>query len=238
MCFWPVQIITYPIHDLNGTLLVPTGTELSADFMAELCASNTNRYEIVPLLQHKTILKDLLRQFTIPPYNVIFSQDKATLTVLDVMERVRLPLPILEAMDYFREKDFHTYRHILMISALSTLILQEIDPQYSQLYEEELAHFGPSHDIGKITTPVEVLLKKTPLTHGEFDLLKNHALAGYVLQQEQHLNFDFLPARKNATTSTHSILVPSRSRPCPEGEYDIYVTIKEVKDGLSVDCRR
>ena len=174
-------IITYPIHDLNGTLLVPAGTELSADFMAELCASNTNQYEIVPLLQHKTILKDLLRQFTIPPYNVIFSQDKATLKVLDVMERVRLPLPILEAMDYFREKDFHTYRHMLMISALSTLILQEIDPQYSQLYEEELAHFGPSHDVGKITTPVEVLLKKTPLTHGEFDLLKNHALAGYVL---------------------------------------------------------
>jgi len=175
------QIVTYPIHDLNGTLLVPAGTELSADFMAELCASNPNQYEIIPLLQHKTILKDLLRQFTIPPYDVIFSQDKASLTVLDVMERVRLPLPILQAMDYFREKDFHTYRHMLMISALSTLILQEIDPQYSQLYEEELAHFGPSHDIGKITIPVEVLLKKTPLTHGELDLLKNHALAGYVL---------------------------------------------------------
>ena len=175
------QVITYPIHDLNDQLIVPAGTELSPDFMAELCASNPNQYEIVPLLQHGTILKDLMRQFTIPPYDVIFSQEKASLTVLDVMERVRIPLPILQAMDYFREKDFHTYRHMLMISALSTLILHEIDPKYSELYEEELAHFGPSHDIGKIIVPIAVLLKKTPLTHGELDLLKYHALAGYVL---------------------------------------------------------
>lgn len=174
-------VITYPVHDLSGQLIVPAGSELSPDFMAELCASNPNQYDIIPLLQHGTILKDLMRQFTMPPYDAIFSQDKASLTVLDVMERVRLPLPILQAMDYFREHDFHTYRHMLMISAMSALILQEIDPQYSELYEEELSHFGPSHDIGKTIVPIDILLKKTPLTHGEFDLLKNHALAGYVL---------------------------------------------------------
>lgn len=175
------QVITYPIHDLNGDLLVPAGTELSPEFMEKFCAGNPNQYQIVPLLKHGTILKDLLRQFTIPPYDVIFSQEKVSLKVLEVMGRVRIPLPILKVMDYFREKDFHTYRHMLMISALSTLILQDIDPKYSDLYEDELAHFGPSHDIGKIIIPIEVLLKKTPLTHGEFDLLKNHALAGYVL---------------------------------------------------------
>ena len=84
-------------------------------------------------------------------------------------------------MDYFREKDFHTYRHMLIISALSTLIIHEIDPKNSHLLSEGLAHFGPSHDIGKITVPIEILLKKTPLTRGEHDILTNHALAGYVL---------------------------------------------------------
>jgi HD-GYP domain-containing protein (c-di-GMP phosphodiesterase class II) len=174
-------IAKFPIYDLNGQLLVSAGTELSPAFMEDLCSSNPNQYEVIPLLHYGSILKDLMRQFTIPPYDVIFSQDKASLTVLDVMERVRLPLPILQAMDYFREKDFHTYRHMLVISALSTLIIQEIDPDYSKLHEKELAYFGPSHDIGKITVPIEILLKKTPLTHGELDLLKNHALAGYVL---------------------------------------------------------
>jgi len=174
-------VVKYPIHDLEGKLLVSAGTKLTPSFMEELCTGNQNSYESVSLLQYGSILKDLMRQFTIPPYDVIFSQDRASLTVLDVMERVILPLPILQAMDFFRENDFHTYRHMLIISALSTLILQEIDPKYSRLYKEELSHFGPSHDIGKITVPLEILLKKTPLTHGELDLLKNHALAGYVM---------------------------------------------------------
>lgn len=174
-------VTKYPIYDLKGELLVSAGTELTPTYMEELCASNHNEYEMVPLLKYGSVLKDLMRQFTIPPYDVIFSQDRASLTVLDVMERVILPLPILEAMDYFRKNDFHTYRHMLVISALSTLILQEIDPKYGQAYEEELSHLGPCHDIGKISVPTEILLKKTPLTHGELDLLKNHAQAGYVL---------------------------------------------------------
>jgi HD-GYP domain-containing protein (c-di-GMP phosphodiesterase class II) len=174
-------VAKYPIYDLNGQLLVSGGTELSAAFMEDLCRSNPTQYEMIALLQHGTVLKDLLRQFTIPPYDIIFSQKKASLTVLDVLERVVLPLPILQSLDYFRQHDFHTYRHMLVISALSTLILQEIDPQYGALYKEELSHFGPTHDIGKITVPIEILLKKTALTHGEHDLLQNHAQAGYVL---------------------------------------------------------
>ncbi len=176
-----VPVSKYPIHDLEGKMLVSAGTELTPSFMTELCENNTRSYESVSLLQYGSILKDLMRQFTIPPYDVIFSQDRASLNVLDIMERVTLPLPILQTMDFFRENDFHTYRHMLIISALSTLILQEIDPKYSTLHEQELSHFGPSHDIGKITVPVEILLKKTPLTHGELDFLQNHAIAGYVL---------------------------------------------------------
>jgi HD-GYP domain-containing protein (c-di-GMP phosphodiesterase class II) len=174
-------VTKYPIRDLDGEILVPADTELTPGFMADLCAGNLNKYETIPLLQHGSILKDLMRQFTIPPYDVIFAQEKASLTVLDIMERVRLPLPILQSLDYFRQHDFHTYRHMLVISALSTLILQQIDPKYSKVHRDELTHFGPSHDIGKITVPLEVLLKKTPLTHGEHDRLQNHALAGYVL---------------------------------------------------------
>lgn len=174
-------ISKYPIYDLNRELLVSAGTELTPVFMKELCASNPNEYESVPLLQYGNILKDLMRQFTIPPYDIIFQQEKASVAILEVMEKIRLPLPILEAIDYFRKNDFHTYRHMLIISALSTIIIQEIDPNYSKKHEDELTHFGPSHDIGKITVPLEILLKKTPLTHGELDLLQNHALAGYVL---------------------------------------------------------
>ncbi|GAB4344693.1 MAG: hypothetical protein Kow0089_21420 [Desulfobulbaceae bacterium] len=174
-------VTPYPINDLEGELLVSAGTELSPQFMEGLCRSNRKEHEVVPLLKYGTVLQDLMRQFTVPPYDVIFSQERASLTALDIMERVRLPVPLLEALDFFRENDFHTYRHMLIISALSSLILQELDPGYMLAHREEPIHLGPVHDIGKITVPVEILLKKTPLTHGELDLLKNHTLAGYVL---------------------------------------------------------
>lgn len=174
-------VIRYPVHDLDGNLLAAAGTELTPEFMEQLCTNNKRRYEEVPLLRYGSILKDLMLQFTIPPYDVIFSQEKACLAVLGVMERVRLPLPILQSLEYFRERDFHTYRHMLMISALSTLILEEIDPGYGRMHEKTLTHLGPSHDIGKIFVPLDVLLKKSPLTHAELDILRNHTLAGYVL---------------------------------------------------------
>ncbi len=174
-------ITRHPIHELNGNLLIPAGTKLSTAFIKELCAGNTTQYAVASFLGHGSILKDLMQQITVPPYDVIFSQERATLIVLDIMERIMLPEPILEVMDYFKEHDFHTYRHMLIISALSSLILHDIDPSSGKLYQDELTHFGPSHDIGKVTVPIEVLLKETPLTHAEHDLLQNHALAGHVL---------------------------------------------------------
>jgi HD-GYP domain-containing protein (c-di-GMP phosphodiesterase class II) len=174
-------VTRYPIHDLDDQLLVPAGTELSSAFMANLCAGNPNQYESVPLLQHGTILKDLMRHFTTPPYDGIFSQERLTLQALTMLEQVNLPLPILKGLDYFKENDVHTYQHMLIISALSSVIYQQIHPTFPQQNGKVNTFFGPSHDLGKIAVPLEVLLKRTPLTYAEHDLLKHHALTGYVL---------------------------------------------------------
>lgn len=173
-------IVTHPVYDLDGQLLADAGTELSPDFMDDLCRRNTAHYDLVELLGYGNIRKDLMHQFTIPPYNVIFSQGESITTVLEVMERVSLPLPLLQAMDYFRKNDFHTYRHMLIISALSTLILHNLGPEYID-QDDKLYYIGPSHDLGKIATPLPILLKKTPLTSSELDLLHHHAVAGYVM---------------------------------------------------------
>lgn len=173
-------IVRYPVYDLNSNLLVTAGTELSPDFMENLCRENGAKYDAVSLLEYGSVRMDLIRQFTIPPYDIIFSQDDAIATVLEVMELVTLPLPLLQAMDYFRQNDFHTYRHMLVISALSTLLLENIAPQYNSR-DGRLLHVGPSHDIGKIGVPVSVLLKKDPLTGAELDMLRHHAVSGYAL---------------------------------------------------------
>lgn len=174
-------VVKHPVYDLDNNLLVEKGTELSPAFMAEFSRRNGARYTTISLLEHGAIHQDLLRQFSIQPYDVIFSDPDAVATVLSIMERVTLPLPILQAMDYFRQHDFHTYRHMLMISALSTLLLSKIDGRYNELDPGELAHLGPFHDVGKYSVPLPVLLKKTPLTADELDLLRHHAVSGYIL---------------------------------------------------------
>lgn len=187
-------IVKHPVYDLDNTLLVEAGTELAPDFMAEFSRRNGNHYDLIPLLEYGSIERDLRRQFTMQPYDVIFSDPDAVTTVLGVMQRVSLPRPILQAMDFFRKHDFHTYRHMLMISALSTLILSHIDPRHNDLDPTELAHCGPFHDLGKYTIPLPVLLKKTPLTSAELDLLRHHAVAGYVLLSHYLKDHDSLAA--------------------------------------------
>jgi len=173
-------IVKYPVYDLENQLLVGEGTELSPDFMNGFCREKRKSYPSAQLLEYGDIEKDLRQQFTTPPYNVIFAREETKTKVLAVMEHIRLPLPVFQVMDYFRKNDFHTYRHMLIISALTTLILDHLDPRYSSL-AGEFSHFGPLHDLGKYTVPLAVLMENKPLTIKERDILRHHAVAGYVL---------------------------------------------------------
>lgn len=187
-------IVQYPVYDLKNRLLVDVGTELTPEFMEQFSMQSRESYAMLSLLHYGSIRKDLLHQFEIPPYNVIFSQKEKVAEILAVMERVRLPLPLLEGMDYFRQNDFHTYRHMLMIFALTTLIAEELRPEHKELVQEEMAGTGPTHDIGKIAVPLSVLLKKKPLTTNEHNLLQHHTLTGYILLTHYQQNSSHLAA--------------------------------------------
>lgn len=173
-------IVKYPVYGLENQLLVSAGEELSPDFMEDFCRRNRDDYTSVSLFAYGDIQNDMQRQFLFPPYNVIFALEETRNRVLEVMERITLPLPVLQAMDYFRQNDFHTYRHMLIISALTTLILDHLDPERDR-QGAGFFHFGPLHDLGKLNVPLAVLLKQTPLTVREMDVLRHHAVAGYVL---------------------------------------------------------
>lgn len=174
-------IVRYPVYDLENQLLVSEGSELTPDFMDDFCREKRKIFPAAPLLEYGDIKKDLLLQFAIPPYNVIFTDEKTKSRVFEMLAHIALPLPVFQIMDYFRKNDYHTYRHMLIISALTTLILDYLDPQQSNVQGKGYSHLGPLHDLGKYTVPLPILLKKTPLTSRELDLLRHHTVAGYVL---------------------------------------------------------
>jgi HD-GYP domain-containing protein (c-di-GMP phosphodiesterase class II) len=172
--------LQYSINTLDGKELVPAGTVLTEEVIKEVIASNNSQTaKSMSLMQFSSVRDDIFHFFANPPYKVIFDNHDDTEDVLNVMEQVILPVPVLESLDYFREYDFHTYRHMLMIFAMSTLLAKILIPDYQRRIHNATA--SPSHDLGKICVPLETLLKRDPLTKEERNVLFQHPVSGYVL---------------------------------------------------------
>ncbi|MFC1837391.1 HD-GYP domain-containing protein [Thermodesulfobacteriota bacterium] len=173
--------IQYPIHTLDNRELVPAGTVLTEDVVKEVIASNSGPLaKSMSLMEFGSVRDDICHFFANPPYKVIFDNHKDTEDVLHVMEQAILPVPVLESLIFFREHDFYSYRHMLMIFALSTLLAKILVPDHQRrIYNATTA--GPAHDLGKICVPLDILMKRDPLTKDERNVLFQHPVTGYIL---------------------------------------------------------
>ena len=173
-------ILFHPIRSLDNKLLLPAGTKLSADIINDLISDARNvSYKKYSMLQHGTIRKDILDFLTVPPYNVIFSDNKLIDDLLNFMGNVHLISPVIQSLDYFKENDFYTYRHILNVFALCVYISKVMMSDHWVRLNE--AASGPMHDIGKICVPLNILKKVSPLSHEERSIVEHHSVAGYIL---------------------------------------------------------
>ena len=175
-------ILQYAVHTLDNKELLPAGTLLSDDVLEELrAAGKALGFKSSRLMSYGTVKKDMLDFFSGPPYDVIFNVPGRTGPIMEIIENVRLVLPVLESLDYFKENDFYTYRHILLVFALSILLSRELLGDRRDLMAEAVA--SPSHDFGKICVPLDILKKSEALTFSERRQLEHHTLAGYTLLQ-------------------------------------------------------
>lgn len=186
------NIITeYPVKTLSGIELIPECTELTKETLEELAKGKASEtYESLPLMDFGRVRQDLLIFINYPPYNIVFSDLEQNQDILEILDRVKLPLPVLESLAYFKKNDFQTYRHSIMVFVLSVLLSKILLPDYKDLLSSTI--IGSSHDIGKICVPLEILKKSTPLTVSEHKYIKHHTVAGYVLLSyflKDHENF-------------------------------------------------
>lgn len=175
----PIEL-RYPVTTLDNQELLPSGTILTKDAMDSLVRSVKNQsLPTQPLWTYGTIAIDLERICSKPPYSRIFSDSSRKKDVFDHLQRVKLVKPLLGIYDYFKVRDPYTYRHILMVFALSLLLAQDLIDNRSELAMEVLS--ASNHDLGKICVPTAVLKKSTPLNEQERQQLTHHVAAGYVL---------------------------------------------------------
>lgn len=96
-----------------------------------------------------------------------------------VSECVRSVLRNPDAMLWMaklRDKDFYTSEHSLNVGLLSIAFGRHLGASEEDLNKLGIA--GMLHDVGKMQTPQEVLLKEGSLSHEEFVLMKQHAQQG------------------------------------------------------------
>lgn len=173
-------VLRYPVHTLEGEELLAAGAPVTPGVLAELAERGPRRdARHQKLLQYGTVFQDLLGFICEGPYRVVFGDCNRFRELIALMEKVSLPLPLLRSLDYFRAHDPFTYRHILCVFALSTLLARELLPDHGDAILS--ASSGPLHDFGKTCIPLSIMRKRTPLTHAERDRVRHHTCAGFVL---------------------------------------------------------
>jgi len=190
----PGFILQYPIRTLGHQLLFPQKTLLTKETLDALLSSDrTHSYPTSPLFLYGSVKQDCLDFLETPPFVTIFSDQKQIDDLLSLLEKIRYPVPILQSLDYFREHDFYTYGHVLMVFVLSTILARDLLPDYQERIR--LSATGPTHDTGKICVPLHILKKTTPLTKWERRFLEHHAAAGYVLLSYYHKAIEHLACK-------------------------------------------
>jgi hypothetical protein len=115
--------LCHPVHTLNGRHLLSSGAALTEEVLDQIIFSNkTVSEQSFPVLDHGSVKKDLLEFLHHPPYDAIFSDPEKIPDLMTVMTFVNHTSAVLDSLDYFKQNDFYTYRHILIVFALTTLL--------------------------------------------------------------------------------------------------------------------
>jgi HD-GYP domain-containing protein (c-di-GMP phosphodiesterase class II) len=170
----------YPVHTLDGEEILPSGTILS-DTTLEEVAARGKKVLSPPLLamEFSTVRRDLLALTGRGVYRTIFGDEAEYRGLIRLLEMTRLPLPVLESIEFYKRNDPYTYHHILLVFALSSHLARNLLDGFDEILQEAAA--GPFHDFGKICIPLEILTKKTALRKSERKALEHHTLAGFIL---------------------------------------------------------
>lgn len=176
-----------PVYTFDYKLLLPGGQELTREVLDELVSANKDTsYQTHPVLEYGTIYQDLLRFLQNPPYNISFEKSNRE-EAMALMKRISFIKPILKFFDYFKEKDFYTYRHSLVVFAMSILMAQDLLAESEDWIADVMA--GTIHDFGKMGVPLKILKKTDPLTKVDKIILEHHSLAGFVLLSYFHQDY-------------------------------------------------
>jgi putative nucleotidyltransferase with HDIG domain len=101
-------------------------------------------------------------------------------------DRVKSYQNFIDAMvNMIEQRDSYTAGHTVRVAHYAELIAREMELPEKEI--QKLVESAKLHDIGKVVTPDSILLKPGKLSKLEYELIKEHARAGYEVLSNVHL---------------------------------------------------
>ncbi|MCX7918275.1 MAG: HD domain-containing protein [bacterium] len=172
-------VLGFDVFNLDNQKIASAGQPLTPQFFHELMHKRTNNSPPITFADYPQYMDDLCDFVLQPPYDRIFDTPEICRSIADRLMHARIFPVVIQTLDYFKQYDFYTYRHSLIVAALATRMAFDIQSYYS--YSLQAASVVPGHDIGKYCIPLEILQKQEYLNPQEIRRLREHAVYGCIL---------------------------------------------------------
>lgn len=161
-------------------------SEFSKSFAKELTDLVTTIYNFLAISIEDTVAIGLNFQLNISPWDVDFMKSFLVnyLLIRAVYDEVReVDNAFIYTMQSLaraaEEMDEETGIHIYRVGEYSKLVSQVLG--LSGEFSDSIYYASQMHDIGKLKIPREILRKPGPLTPEEFEIIKEHTIAGAMI---------------------------------------------------------
>jgi len=169
------------LHGIKGIYALPLK---SSTFTKEvigvlsICTGRENGFSV----EEQKMIEELSGDIGFALYS--FTQQQQIDTLHE--ERLKSYQNFIDAMvNMIEQRDTYTAGHTVRVAHYAELIAKEMELPEKEI--QKLVESAKLHDIGKVVTPDSILLKPGKLTKLEYELIKEHAKAGYEVLSTVHL---------------------------------------------------
>ena len=168
-------------HGIKGIYALPLkGSSYSEEVIGVLniCTGRENGFSV----EEQKMIEELSGDIGFALHS--FTQQQQIDTLHE--ERLKSYQNFIDAMvNMIEQRDTYTAGHTVRVAEYAELIAKEMELPEREI--QKLVESAKLHDIGKVVTPDSILLKPGKLTKLEYELIKEHAKAGYEVLSTVHL---------------------------------------------------
>lgn len=172
-------IIREDLHAWDGNIVASAGEVITPHTFDEIRSHGLFRRSQPVSVQDCDLLEAFQTVMDEDCYKTIFHTDAVRSRVLDVICQTPLTTDICQELRLFKATDYYTYRHILITTALSTLMA--LDLFQDRPLVSMAASTALTHDFGKSRIPLRILQSSKKLDPQEYLYILEHPWIGFLL---------------------------------------------------------